>query len=628
VNEWDCITNSEDMILTVTNNGPAGGGAAPANDACTAAAVLPVNAGCVPQNFTTEGATLSLDAPACSGGDANDDVWFSFTATSTDANVNVQGSAEFDAVLQVFSGSCGAFTEIACADVSFNGGAEAAVLTGLTVGQVYYVRVYHWYTAAPTTATFDICVRSAGAVGVAPPNDNCGGAVSLTPSVACNPTAGTVEGATASAPVIACAGTGDGDVWYSFAPNGTDATITVAPNGDMDAVVQVVSGACATPTELDCVDLTVDGEDEVVVLTGLTPGEVYYVRVYDYYGAGSPPTDPTFGICVTEGAPTPPVNDDCDMFTVLPQEPAGTCTATAGTVTGATASTPAGCSGTADDDVWYQFVATDTTAEIRVAGGGTFDPVVEFMAADCSTSLLCVDDEVDATETITLTGLVVGQAYRFRVYHWFATAPSDGNFTVCVTTPGVPPPTTPCSSLTPICTDAGVSYQANANGSIEPGYAADCGDAPVPGNNYGCLCTQPDPTWFYLEVDAAGDIIFTVAAAQDIDYALWGPFANLAAAQGACGSLGAPMDCSFSTAATETVTLTGGTTGQVYILLVTNYANIVQNVTVNQTGGTGSTNWWHRLDQLFYRSTLRCRCRRLVAFPNPITASLYAFILH
>lgn len=589
VNEWDCITNSEDMVLTVTNNGPGAG--APANDGCATATNLPVNAGCVMQNFTTDGATLSLDAPACSGGDPNDDVWFTFTATTADANVNVQGSAEFDAVLQVFSGSCGGFTEISCADVSFDGGAEAAVLTGLTVGQVYYVRVYHWYTAAPTTATFDICVRSVGVAGT-PPNDNCATAVGLTPSAACVPTAGTVEGATASAPVIVCEGTGDADVWYSFVANDVTATVTLSPNGTMDAVVQVLSGACATPTELDCVDLTVDAEDEVVNLVGLVPGETYYVRVYDFYGAATPPADATFDICVTSGAAGTPANDDCDMFTVLTQQANGSCVTTAGTVIGATESTPAGCTGTADDDVWYRFVATDTVAEVRVAGaGGDFDPVIEFIAEDCATSLLCVDNAVDGNETVSLTGLVVGQVYRFRVYHWYAATPTDGAFTVCVTTPGPPAaPTTFCNNMTPICTDLGAAYQAQSGGTIEPGYASDCAQPVVPGNDYGCLCSQPDPTWFYLEIDNPGDIIFTVSAIDDIDFALWGPFANLAAAQGACGSLGVPMDCSFDPTEVETVTLTGGVTGQVYILLVTNYANIVQDVTATQTGGTGSTN--------------------------------------
>ncbi|MBK9536313.1 MAG: hypothetical protein IPO10_14280 [Flavobacteriales bacterium] len=53
-----------------------------------------------------------------------------------------------------------------------------------------------------------------------------------------------------------------------------------------------------------------------------------------------------------------------------------TCTPTDGNTASATQSF-AGCSGTANDDVWYSFLATETSHVIRVNGYGTFDPVFE-----------------------------------------------------------------------------------------------------------------------------------------------------------------------------------------------------------------------------------------------------------
>ena len=50
------------------------------------------------------------------------------------------------------------------------------------------------------------------------------------------------------------------------------------------------------------------------------------------------------------------------------------------------------------------------------------------------------------------------------------------------------------------------------------------------------------------------------------------------------------VDCSYSTAAQETANLVNTQTGQVYVLLITNYANIVTNISFSQTGGAGSTN--------------------------------------
>ena len=40
---------------------------------------------------------------------------------------------------------------------------EVINATGLTIGSVYYVRVYDWYSGAPPTTTFTICVTTPSA---------------------------------------------------------------------------------------------------------------------------------------------------------------------------------------------------------------------------------------------------------------------------------------------------------------------------------------------------------------------------------------------------------------------------------------------------------------------------------
>jgi hypothetical protein len=135
--------------------------------------------------------------------------------------------------------------------------------------------------------------------------------------------------------------------------------------------------------------------------------------------------------------------------------------------------------------------------------------------------------------------------------------------------------------MQPICTNSGLSFTAQSGGA----------DASTvdPGNNYGCLTTSPNPTWFYFEMSAAGDIAFDMSAGSDIDFALWGPYADLAAAQAACGSMPAPIDCSYSSSNTETANITGAQVGEVYVLLITNYANVTQAIIANQSGGTAAT---------------------------------------
>lgn len=136
----------------------------PGNDECAAAFPLQVNQTCVSisgdVNFASESAV------ACTG-DANSDVWYSFDAVSSEATIDVAGSASFDAVFEVFEGSC-AGTSLACVDATLLGETETATLTALTPGNTYYIRVHDYFDRLiPTTTTFDICVYSSPVTGVA-----------------------------------------------------------------------------------------------------------------------------------------------------------------------------------------------------------------------------------------------------------------------------------------------------------------------------------------------------------------------------------------------------------------------------------------------------------------------------
>jgi hypothetical protein len=506
------------------------------------------------------------------------DEYYLDVVAGTSYTVSTCATSGFDSQLTIYEFSPN--TLIAFND-DFCGLQSEITFTATYTGQVI-ILLDEFDCGPDNLIDMDLTVTNNGSS--APANDNCAGAFSLTPAAGCVLTAGSTLNATLSA-TPACVGNSADDVWFSFVANATDMDVNVTGAASFDAVVEVFSGNCGTLTSIACEDNTLDGETEAVILTGLVVGQTYFVRVYDFFAAAS--TTPTFNICVRGvGVVPPPSNDDCDMFATITHQGAGTCFTTTGTTAGATASGLAGCVGNADDDVWYEFVATNVEAEINVLGSFDFDAVIEVVDL-CVTSISCMDNSISGQqETLVLTGLTVGQTYRFRVYDFFGTAPTDPTFDVCVTTPAV---VVPCNTPTLICTSNGLNYQANANGVIEPGQASTCGIAGT-GNDYGCLCSQPDPTWFYLEIDQSGSITFDMAATDDIDFALWGPFANLAAAQADCGTLPAPIDCSFSGLSTETVTIPAAVSGEVYILLITNYANVIQIITANQTGGSGSTN--------------------------------------
>ena len=138
-----------------------------------------------------------------------------------------------------------------------------------------------------------------------------------------------------------------------------------------------------------------------------------------------------------------------------------------------------------------------------------------------------------------------------------------------------------CSSLEPICTDVGISFTAGSGIT----------DASItnPGNNYDCLGSEPNPTWYYLEISNSGDVQMELNAASDIDFIVWGPFNSLTEAEANCGSYNNVVDCSYSFTNNETPEILGAVAGQVYVMLVTNYANVVQNITLTQSGGAGNT---------------------------------------
>lgn len=117
------------------------------------------------------------------------------------------------------------------------------------------------------------------------------------------------------------------------------------------------------------------------------------------------------------------------------------------------------------------------------------------------------------------------------------------------------------------------------------------------GPNYGCLGSTPNPAWYYLQISNSGNLDILIQGTlttppgpgQDVDFICWGPFNSL---NGICDSLNLNkiVDCSYSGSFTETLNIPNGVTGQYYMVLITNFANIVQNIQFTQYAGTGSTN--------------------------------------
>ncbi|MEI6489442.1 MAG: T9SS type A sorting domain-containing protein [Bacteroidota bacterium] len=134
-----------------------------------------------------------------------------------------------------------------------------------------------------------------------------------------------------------------------------------------------------------------------------------------------------------------PANDNCAGAISLTVNT--TCTPVTGDVSGASQSLPANttCStaSSANDDVWYWFVATNQFMNVTVVGSNGFDPVFEVYSISCGgTSLGCTNanSTFGGTETVCLSGLITGSAYWVRIYDSGTGIPTTTTFTICITT--------------------------------------------------------------------------------------------------------------------------------------------------------------------------------------------------
>ncbi len=261
------------------------------NDDVANAITVPVNAdfNCTSVIAgSTAGASASLPAPSCRPTGANDDVWFKFQATGAIHRVSLINTAgESDMNMVVYSDL--GITEVpgggTCANVS------AQYLTGLTAGQTYYVRVFT-FVATAATSNFNICV---GTPPPPPANDECANAINVpvnTGTTCTSVISGTLAGATASAGPASSCGTYDDDVWFSFTALANAHTITLQnlAGSTSDLTFQVLS-ACGASTAMVCSD------PQTALVSGLVPGNTYYLRVASYTSAGGQTS--TFDVCIT-----------------------------------------------------------------------------------------------------------------------------------------------------------------------------------------------------------------------------------------------------------------------------------------------------------------------------------------
>ncbi|WP_179352825.1 T9SS type B sorting domain-containing protein [Winogradskyella vidalii] len=288
----------------------------------------------------------------------------------------------------------------------------------------------------------------------------------------------------------------------------------------------------------------------------------------------------------------PPENDNCDgAITAVVNTNANCESTTPGTILAATPSgVPAGsCPGNPDDDVWFEFTALNEVQIISLLNitGGIFDLSHGLYEGECGnlTEIYCSGDETAVTPD-----LIVGNTYYVRVFSG-GSDPETSTFDLCIR----PAPTnTVCDNAENFCALGGALTTPNIVGIPSTGPVA-------------CLGSIPNPTWNIIQVGESGPIDIQIEQTNDagvgldVDFVIWGPFDSV---EDGCTDIlledcptcpfsnvpdtgfypfGNIVDCSYSGASIENLSIPNAIEGEIYLLLVTNFNGGAGNITIDQT---------------------------------------------
>jgi len=373
-----------------TNPNPA------ANDECTGALNVPIQFGsCVGQTSadnTAATTSTGVPAPSCSS-NVQQDIWFKVTVPVS-GSVTVKtvaptsGSNITDTVINMYSGTCGALTEVGCNDDT-NGLYSQIALTGRTAGEVLYIRA--WAFSASATGLIAVCATSPS--NCAPPT---------------GPSASNVTNTTAQLNWVAPGGGAPGNTYE----------LEYGLQGFPQGTGTVVTGLTATTYQL----------------TNLQANTAYCYYVRQNCGAANGSSAYAGPTCFTTPLTAPANDEPCGAVTL------NATGATTGSNVGATTSvqngiqTPACAPAALPRDVWFAFTATATAQALSFTGSPA-GMVRLFTSPDCALGPFgqvgCRNSTGSNTSVgqVSFPGLVVGTRYYMAV-SGYGSSDATGSFTI------------------------------------------------------------------------------------------------------------------------------------------------------------------------------------------------------
>ncbi len=585
--------------------------AAPAtftNDECTGAITLPVSSfgvcsGAAPYSVIC--ATASAQANACSG-TADDDQWFRFTATSSTHFVNLTNlsGSTTDMYFSVYGGTCGALgAPLLCSDP------ESGSVSGLTIGNVYFIRVFTYTSTTGQTTSFNVCVQEPpscpGALGIGNVN-----IPSLPYNVSGQTTCGAVNNQTTTN-VPTCGSSSyfsDEDQVYSFTAPSTG-SVSVSINSTQSWTSVNVFQGC--PFSGTCVGVNQSSASGIKSLCiGVIAGQTYYVVVDGFGTSGSCIT--TFSLDISAVSAGPSNDLPCNAVTITPgvQEFGNNSCATSVSEFG----TPTCFTTGTINSVWFSFVATSATMTVKTTLGTLAGTQVAVYSGACGTLAqlvgACNDNEGNCGSTamnssiLNLTGLSIGTTYRILVD---GDLDLQGTFGINVQNTGTPFPPVQgqdCISPNPVCA-AGIT-------ASDPGYQGIGAYCDVP-STYCLSSAERGSVWYSFTTNGAGNINFDIipnnwpgapsTSGADYDFALWRMGGAVTCATILAGT-STPLKCNYNNLGVTGLNAGGNApgaypgfdaayesqlgvaAGETYYLLINNHSTSIDGFTINFSGAS------------------------------------------
>lgn len=392
----------------------------PPNDDCSTAIPIqiPEDGSCATISGTTLNASATGAETECRNARVRD-LFYTFEANENTLRFEATLGETLQLEIYEANGNCDLLLVNSC-------GNFPKTIPDFEIGKSYTLRI--WNIFAEDRGPFEFCVKKVNR----PPNDNCVDAL-VFPPIPTDGTSATITGSTEfTFPTNAnadCRGAREAlDLFYAFEATATEILFEEV-RGTADPLFMTVLDFC--------------GEEEVTgscgefpkIVSGLDSGRTYILRVWTEFLE----TQGSFNI----NAKTllPPVNDECADAIPLPVNPRFGCQIrTASTNVSATASPQTDdATGTPNNDVWYNFVATNdehvvVLLDIKTKIGDSQDMAIAvYEGTDGCDNLVF---EADANSTfLFLSELTIDNTYFVRVYGFDEENSAQVDYDICIDTP-------------------------------------------------------------------------------------------------------------------------------------------------------------------------------------------------